>query len=78
MAETTIKAPRVSGAVSRSQARNRNRTDGLSLTTRALLPPQPCGRKVMVGQGLEPRPFGLQPSALPVKLTNQIYVRGEI
>ncbi len=23
-----------------------------------------------VGRGLEPRPFGLQPSALPVELTN--------
>jgi hypothetical protein len=32
----------------------------------------------MVGRGLEPRPVGLQPSALPVKLTNQIDVRGEI
>ena len=30
----------------------------------------PAGEKVMVGRGLEPRPFGLQPSALPVKLTN--------
>ena len=38
----------------------------------------PAGEKVMVGRGLEPRQFGLQPSALPVKLTNQIYVRGEI
>ena len=32
----------------------------------------------MVGRGLEPRPVGLQPSALPVKLTNRIDVRGEI
>jgi hypothetical protein len=38
----------------------------------------PAGEKVMVGRGLEPRQFGLQPSALPVKLTNQIYIRGEI
>src|SRR5215470_7357988 len=30
----------------------------------------PAGSKVMVGQGLEPCPVGLQPSALPVKLTN--------
>src|SRR5215510_11541267 len=30
----------------------------------------PAGEKVMVGRGLEPHPFGLQPSALPVKLTN--------
>jgi hypothetical protein len=38
----------------------------------------PAGEKVMVGRGLEPRPFGLQPSALPVKLTNQTYARGRI
>src|SRR5262245_22131829 len=30
----------------------------------------PAGKKIMVGRGLEPRQFGLQPSALPVKLTN--------
>lgn len=32
----------------------------------------------MVGRGLEPRPFGLQPSALPVVLTNQnlMFVEG--
>src|SRR5262245_22104715 len=38
----------------------------------------PAGKKGMVGRGLEPHPFGLQPSALPVKLTNQIYARGRI
>ena len=26
----------------------------------------------MVGRGLEPHPFGLQPSALPVMLTNHV------
>ncbi len=31
----------------------------------------------MVGRGLEPRPFGLQPSALPVVLTNHVmFVEG--
>ncbi len=54
------------------QARNRNRTDDLSLTTRALLAAAALrAKKVMVGRGLEPRPVGLRPSALPVKLTNQ-------
>jgi hypothetical protein len=53
------------------QARNRNRTDDLSLTTRALPAAAALRAKMkMVGQGLEPHPFGLQPSALPVELTN--------
>lgn len=37
-----------------------------------------CDSVLMVGRGLEPRPFGLQPSALPVVLTNQnlMFVEG--
>src|SRR5215510_7701605 len=86
MAETTIKAPRVSKRLVLRRTnrlltravlfRDRKPAIGIEPMT-SRLPREycfrrsPAGEKAMVGRGLEPHPFGLQPSALPVKLTNQ-------